>query len=166
MTADNLSILLVGCTYVLVTAVQGWLDHFMLVFCGRILGLVSTAGVVVWILLVALVAFLFIVGGVVPAALKERLKDHSVGGEDVRGEEGELVRLVVVVRIDWCLDWILDQFLECPSLANKFYKFWDAAASAENHKFFLFKEQLLNRAALLLVQQLVDLHIAPIDRHN
>ena len=98
---------------------------------------------------------------VVPAALEERLEDHGVGGEDVGGEEGELVRLVVVVRVDGRAHRVLDQLLQCSPLAHEFYKFRDATASAEHHKFFLFEEQLLNRAALLLVQQLVDLHIAP-----
>ena len=92
------------------------------------------------------------------------MQDHGVGGEHVRGEEGELVRLVMVVRVLWVLHRILNQFLECLALADEFDELGDAAAAAKHDQLFFFEQELFDRAALLLVQELIDLHVASIMR--
>ena len=90
------------------------------------------------------------------------MQDHGVGGEHVGGEEWELVRLVMVVRVLRVLHRILDQFLECLTLADELDEFGDAAAAAKHNQLFLFEQELFDRAALLLVQELIDLHVASI----
>ena len=85
---------------------------------------------------------------------------HSVRCEHVRGEEWELVRLVVIVRVLGVLHGISDELLECRALAHKLDKFGNAAAATEHDKLFLLEEQLLDRAALLLVQDLIDLYVS------
>ena len=109
--------------------------------------------------LFALETLCFLIG-VVPAAFDERLQDHGVGGEDVGGDEGELVRLVVVVRVGRRVHGILDQLLECPALAHELNEFGNAAAAAKHDEFVLLEQELFNGATLLLVQKLVDLHVA------
>ena len=110
---------------------------------------------------IALIALLLLFR-VVPTALKQRLKDHGVGGEHVGGEEGELVCLVMIVRVLRVLHRILDQFLECLPLADELDELGDAAAAAKHNQLFFLEQELLNRAALLLVQELIDLHVASI----
>ena len=73
-----------------------------------------------------------------------------------------LVRLVVVVGVDRVLHTVLDELLESGPLADELDEFGDAATAAEHNKFFLFEQELLNRAPLLLIQKLVDLHVASI----
>ena len=90
------------------------------------------------------------------------MQDHGVGGEHVGGEEWELVRLVMVVRVLRVLHRILDQFLECLPLADELDELGDAATAAKHNQLFLFEQELFDRAALLLVQELIDLHVASI----
>ena len=90
------------------------------------------------------------------------MQDHGVGGEHVGGEEWELVRLVMVVRVLRVLHRILNQFLECLTLADELDEFGDAAAAAKHNQLFLFEQELFDRAALFLVQELIDLHVASI----
>lgn len=70
------------------------------------------------------------------------------------------MRLVVVVGVAWRLNRILNKFLESRALADKFEKFGDAAATAKHYKFLLLAEKLLDSAAVLLVQKLVDLDVS------
>ena len=70
--------------------------------------------------------------------------------------------LVVIIRILWVLDTVCDKFFESALLANEFDELGYAAGAAEHDQLFLLEEQLLDRAALLLTQQLVDLHVASI----
>ena len=72
------------------------------------------------------------------------------------------MRLVMVVRVLRVLHRILDQFLECLPLADELDELGDAAAAAKHYQLFLFEQELFNRAALLLVQELIDLHVASI----
>ena len=77
------------------------------------------------------------------------------------------MRLVVIVRVHRLLHRVLDQLLECRSLANELNELGDAAATAEHDELFLLEKQLLNGATFLLVQELVDLNVASIfDRMN
>ena len=73
-----------------------------------------------------------------------------------------LMCLIVVVRVDGVLNTVLDELLEGAFLADELDKFGDAAAAAEHNQLFLLEKELLNGAALLLVKQLVDLHVASI----
>ena len=70
--------------------------------------------------------------------------------------------LIVIIRILWVLDTVRDKFFEGALLADEFDELGYAASAAEHNQLFLFEEQLLDRAALLLAQQLVDLHVASI----
>ena len=72
------------------------------------------------------------------------------------------MRLVMVVRVLRVLHRILDQFLECLPLADKLDEFGDAATAAKHNQLFLFEQELFDRAAFLLVQKLIDLHVASI----
>ena len=72
------------------------------------------------------------------------------------------MRLVMVVRVLRVLHRILNQFLECLSLADELDELGDAAAAAKHNQLFLFEQELFDRAALLLVQELIDLHVASI----
>ena len=72
------------------------------------------------------------------------------------------MRLVMVVRVLRVLHRILDQFLECLPLADELDELGDAAAAAKYYQLFLFEQELFDRAALLLIQELIDLHVASI----
>ena len=72
------------------------------------------------------------------------------------------MRLVMVVRVLRVLHRILDQFLECLPLADELDELGDAAAAAKHYQLFLFEQELFDRAALLLVQELIDFHVASI----
>ena len=72
------------------------------------------------------------------------------------------MRLVMVVRVLRVLHRILDQFLECLPLADELDELGDAAAAAKHNQLFLFEQELFDRAALLLIQELIDLHVASI----
>lgn len=76
------------------------------------------------------------------------------------GDEYLLVGLIVVVGVAWILDGVLDQFLECLPLANKFDQFWDTAATTENHEFLLFHQEFFDGASIFLVKELVDFEIS------
>ena len=69
----------------------------------------------------------------------------------------------MVVRVLGRVDCVLDQFLERGSLADELDELRDAATSAEHHELFLLEKQLLDGAAILLVQKLVDLDVASAD---
>ena len=73
-----------------------------------------------------------------------------------------LVSLVVVVRVAGSLNWVLDQLLECSALTNEFDQFRDGTAAAKHDEFFFFKQKFLNGTSFLLVQKLVDFHVASI----
>ena len=104
---------------------------------------------------------------VLPATLEDGLEYHRVRCEHVRGEEWELVGLIVVVRILGVLDGVRYELLECRALAHEFDKLGNAASAAEHDELFFLKEQLFDSAALLLVQDLVDLYVssAAKDKH-
>lgn len=72
------------------------------------------------------------------------------------------MRLVVIVRISRLLDGVLDKLLECPALTDEFYEFGNATATAKHNKFLFFQEELLNRAALVLIQELINLYVASV----
>ena len=72
------------------------------------------------------------------------------------------MRLVMVVRVLRVLHRILNQFLECLSLADELDELGDAAAATQHDQLFFFEQELFDRAALLLVQELIDLHVASI----
>jgi len=73
-----------------------------------------------------------------------------------------LLGLVVVIRIFGVLDGVLDQLLERVTLANEFNELRVAATAAEHYKPVLLVEELLNGAALLLVEQLIDLYVSSV----
>ena len=54
--------------------------------------------------------------------------------------------------------------MECRALAHKLNELGDAAAAAEHHEFFFLEQELLDGAPLLLVENLVDLDVASIDK--
>ena len=116
-------------------------------------------------ILLTLIALLLLVGLVVPSALEQRLEYHSIRGQNVGSKERELMGLVMVVGVDWRLHRILDQFLECSTLADEFNEFGDTAPATEHDKLFLFEKELFDRATFLLVQQLVDLDVASVCMH-
>ena len=97
---------------------------------------------------------------VLPATLEDCLEYHRVRCEHVRGKEWELVGLVVIVRVLGVLHGIRDELLECRALAHKLDQFGNAAATAEHDELFLLEEQLLDRTAFLLVQDLIDLYVS------
>lgn len=95
-----------------------------------------------------------------PATLNECFHDHGIAGEHISSDERELLGLVVVIRIFGVLDGVLDQLLERVTLANEFNELRVAATAAEHYKPVLLVEELLNGAALLLVEQLIDLYVS------
>ena len=68
--------------------------------------------------------------------------------------------LVVIVWVLRSLHAVGDQLLQSRLLADEFNEFWNAATTAEDDQFLLLKKELLDRATLLLIQELVDLHVA------
>ena len=74
-----------------------------------------------------------------------------------------LVSLVMVVGVDRVLDTVLDELLEGTSLADELDELGDAASAAKHNQLFLLKKELFDGAALFLVEQLVDLHVASIE---
>jgi len=76
------------------------------------------------------------------------------------------MRLIVVVGVDGVLDTVLYELLKGAFLADELDEFWDAAAAAEHNQLFLLEKELLNGAALLLVKQLVDLHVASLTENK
>ena len=77
-----------------------------------------------------------------------------------------LLGLVMVVGVLRVLDGVLNQLLERVALADKFNEFGVAATTAEHDESVLLVEELLNRAALLLVQQLVDFNVSSIEKNH
>lgn len=72
----------------------------------------------------------------------------------------------MIVRVDWRLDGILDELLECPTLADELNELGDAPAAAKHDKFLLLEQELFNGATLLLVQELVYLDVASVKQEN
>ena len=60
------------------------------------------------------------------------------------------------------LDRVLDQLLQGFALADEFNELWDAATAAEDYELVFFEEEILDGAALLLVQELVDLLVSSV----
>ena len=77
-----------------------------------------------------------------------------------------LVSLVVIVWVLWVLYAVADEFFQRCLLADEFDEFWDAASAAQYNQFFLFEQELFDRATLLLTQKLVDLDVASIVTRN
>ena len=63
-----------------------------------------------------------------------------------------LFGLVLVVRVAGVLDGVLDQLLQRVLLADELDEFGLATAAAEHDELFLLHEELLDGAALLLVE--------------
>lgn len=103
---------------------------------------------------------IFLVLFLAPAALNESLHDHGVAGKNISREVWELLGLVVIIWVLRVLDGVLDQLLKRSLLTNELDKFGLATSSTENDEPFLFVEELLDCAALLLVQKLVDLYVS------
>ena len=70
------------------------------------------------------------------------------------------MRLVVVVGVDGLLDAVLDELLKRALLADELDEFGDATTAAQYDQLFLLEKELFDGAALLLIEQLVDLHVA------
>ena len=77
-----------------------------------------------------------------------------------------LVSLIVVVGIFGMLDRVLDQLLQGFALADEFNELGDAAAAAEDDELVFLEEQILDGAALLLVQELIDLLVTSVAQKN
>ena len=65
----------------------------------------------------------------------------------------------MVVGILRVLHGVLDELQESWPLADKLDQFRFAASAAEHDELFLLKEEILDRAALFLVEELLDLHV-------
>lgn len=76
------------------------------------------------------------------------------------------MRLVVIVGVAWVLHGVSDKLFERRALADELNKFGDAATTAEHHEFFLLQKEFFDRATVLLIEQLVDLHVVSTDRTN
>ena len=74
-----------------------------------------------------------------------------------------LVSLVMVVGVDRVLDTVLNELFKSASLADELDELGDAASAAKYNQLFLLKKELFDGAALFLVEQLVDLHVASIE---
>ena len=79
-----------------------------------------------------------------------------------RKYEDLLVCLVVIVLVFRMLYRVSNQLLKSRTLANKLNEFGYASTAAQHDKFFLFEKEILDRAAIFLVQQLIDLLVTPI----
>ena len=66
----------------------------------------------------------------------------------------------MIVRVLGVLDGVLDQLLQRVALAHKLDELGNAATAAKHSELLLLKEQVLNCAAFLLVQELLDLHVS------
>ena len=66
----------------------------------------------------------------------------------------------MIVGVLGVLDGVLDQFDQRFALADELDKLRDATAAAKHGELFLLKQEVLNGAALLLVQELLDLHVS------
>ena len=73
--------------------------------------------------------------------------------------------LVVIVWVLRSLHAVSNQLLQSRLLADEFNEFWNTATTAEDDQFLLLKKELLDRATLLLIQELVDLHVASISNN-
>lgn len=73
-----------------------------------------------------------------------------------------LVSLVVIVRILRVLHTVGDKFLKSALLTYKFDEFGDTACATQHNQLFLLEQELLDRAAFLLTQKLIDFHVASI----
>ena len=91
------------------------------------------------------------------AAMKGNLRKVGVSDNLM---DNLLLGLVVVVRILRVFDGVLNQLLERVLLANELDELRVATAAAEHHKPVLFVQELLDGAAILLVQKLVDLDVS------
>ena len=68
-----------------------------------------------------------------------------------------MIMIVCVFRV---LNCVLYELLECRALAHEFDKLRNTATAAEHDELLLLKKQLFDSAALLLVQDLVDLDVS------
>ena len=66
----------------------------------------------------------------------------------------------MIVRVLWVLDGVLDEFDECFTLTDELNEFRDTATAAKHGELLFFKKKLFDGAALLLVKELLDLHVA------
>ena len=73
--------------------------------------------------------------------------------------------LVVIVWVLRSLHAVSNQLLQSRLLADEFNEFWNATTTAEDDQFLLLKKKLLDRATLLLIQELVDLHVASMSKN-
>ena len=66
----------------------------------------------------------------------------------------------MIVGVLGVLDGVLDQFDQRFALADELDELRDATAAAKHGELFLLEQEVLNGAALLLVQELLDLHVS------
>ena len=66
----------------------------------------------------------------------------------------------MIVRVLGVLDGVLDQLLQRVALAHKLDELGNAATAAKHSQLLLLEKKVLNRAAFLLVQELLDLHVS------
>ena len=66
----------------------------------------------------------------------------------------------MIVRVLWVLDGVLDELDECFALTHELNKLRDTATAAKHGELLLLKKKLFDGAALFLVKELLDLHVA------
>ncbi len=71
--------------------------------------------------------------------------------------------LVVVVSVLRVLDSVLHQLHESLALAYELNQLRDAASATEHGELLFFKKKFFNGATFLLVEELLDLHVASVN---
>ena len=68
----------------------------------------------------------------------------------------------MIVCVLWVLDGVLDKLDECFALTHELNELRDTATAAKHGELLLLKKKLFDGAALFLVEELLDLHVASI----